>query len=283
MDGEDLREASKAQWSGVAGGWAEGVERREGGPAGAAADWMLAAAALEPGERVLELACGAGDVGLRAAEVVGPTGRVVCSDFAEPMVDVARERARAAGLGHLEARVIDAEELDLGERFDAVLCRMGFMLMSDPAAALRRSCAVLDDGGRIALAVWGPPEANPWLSAVTDAVMETLGAPPPAPGTPGPFALCDRERLRDLITGAGLEDVVIEDVASERRHDSLDDWWAETRRVSGPIGALLSQLQDEDVDAIRDHAFTHARSYVAEDGVRFPASIVAAAARAAGP
>lgn len=177
MDGEDLREASKAQWSGVAGGWAEGVERRENGPAGAAADWMLAAAALEPGERVLELACGAGDVGLRAAERVGPTGRVVCSDFAEPMVDVARERARTAG----------------------------------------------------------------------------------------------------------LEDILIEDVASERRHDSLDDWWAETRRVSGPIGALLSKLADEQVAAIRDHAFTHARPYVTGDGVRFPASIVAAAARAAGP
>lgn len=280
MNGEDLREASRAQWSGVAGGWAEGVERREGGPAGAAADWMLDAARLAPGERVLELACGAGDLGLRAAEAVGPTGRVVCSDFAEPMVDIVRRRAESAVLAQVEARVLDAEDLDLeGESFDAVLCRMGYMLMSDPAAALRGSAAALDRGGRIALAVWGPEAANPWLSAVTDAVMSTLGAPPPAPGTPGPFALSDQDWLRDLIVGAGLADVVIQEVASKRRHHSLEDWWAETRRVSGPIGALLSQLPVEQVAAIREDAFTRAEPYAAGDGVRFPASIVAAVAR----
>lgn len=280
VDGEDLREASRAQWSGVAGGWAEGVERREGGPAGVAADWMLEAVRLEPGERVLELACGAGDVGLRAAEAVGPSGRVVCSDFAEPMVHVVRRRAEAAGLAQLEARVLDAEALDLaGESFDAVLCRMGYMLMSDPAAALRGSAAVLDRGGRLALAVWGPKAENPWLSAVTDAVMSKLGAPPPAPGTPGPFALSDHDRLRDLMVGAGLANVVIEELPAKRRHHSLDDWWAETRRVSGPIGLLLSQLAVEQVAAIREDAFTRAERYVAGDGVRFPASIVAAVAR----
>lgn len=280
MGGEELRKASKAQWSGVADGWAQGAERREGGPSGVAADWMLDAVNLVPGGRVLELACGAADVGLRAAEAVGPTGRVVCSDFAAPMVDVVRERVESLGLEQVEARVLDAEDLRLeGELFDAVLCRMGYMLMTDPAAALRGSGTVLDRGGRLALAVWGSPEANPWLSSVTDAVMNTLGAPPPAPGTPGPFALADHERLRDLIAGAGLDGIVVESVACERRHESLEDWWAETRRVSGPIGALFSQLPDDQVAAIREEAFARAQAHMLEDGaVRFPASVAAATA-----
>lgn len=281
MSEEDLREASRAQWSNVAGGWALAADRREGGPSGAAADWMLRAADLKPGGRVLELACGAGDVGLRAAEAVGSTGRVLCSDFAEPMVEVVRTRADALRMGHLEARVLDAEDLLLdGELFDAVLCRFGYMLMTDPAKALRSSGAALDRGGRLALSVWGPAERNPWLSLITDAVMKSLGAPPPAPGVPGPFALADHDRLGSLVEGAGVEDVVVEDLETERRHESLDDWWADTREVSGPIGALLGQLAEEQVTAIHDEALARAREHVRSDGaVCFPACVAVASAR----
>ena len=244
---------------------------------------MLRAACLAPGDRVLELACGAGDVGLGAAEAVGPTGRVLCSDFAEPMAEIARKRAEALGFEHVEAGVLDAEEPLLGgERFDAVLCRFGYMLMADPAKALHASWAALDRGGRLALSVWGPAERNPWLSLITDTVMKTLGAPPPAPGVPGPFALADHDRLRSQLEGAGFEDVVVEDLETERHHDSLDDWWAETREVSGPIGALLDHLEEAQVSAIQDEAFRGAREHVGSDGsVCFPALIVAAGARRA--
>lgn len=281
MGEDESREASRAQWSGVAEGWASAAERREGGPSGATADWMLAAADLSPGERVLELACGAGDVGMRAAEAVGPSGRVLCSDFAEPMVEVVRERASALGLAQVEARVLDAEELDTGgERFDAVLCRFGYMLMARPADALAGSFEALDPGGRLALAVWGTEESNPWLSLITSAVMKTLGAPPPAPGTPGPFALAGHDRLRELLEGAGFEDVLVDDLPTERRHESLQDWWAETEQVSGPIAALLSQLAEEQVTAIRDDARAGASRYVEDDGaVVFPARITVARAR----
>ena len=242
---------------------------------------MLDAVNLEAGGRVLELACGAGDVGFRAAEAVGPTGRVLCSDFAESMVAIVRDRAEALGLAQVEARVLDAEDLHLsGERFDAVLCRMGYMFMTNPGAALRASGAALDGGGTLALTVWGPPERNPWQSSVTGAVMKALGAPPPAPGTPGPFALADPEHLRELLAAADLGDIQTEAIESERRHESLDDWWAETRRVSGPLGALLSQLPDEQLAEIREDAFSRARPHVQADGtVVFPASVVAARAR----
>ena len=275
-----INDASRSQWSNAAEGWAEGSERREEGPSGAAADWMLEAAAPAPGERVLELACGAGDVGFRAAEAVGGTGRVVCSDFAEPMEEVVRERAAARDLEQVEGRVLDAERLDLGgDRFDVILCRMGLMLMSDPSSALRGSAEALDRDGRLAVAVWGAPDGKPWLSAVTDATMEVLGAPPPAPGAPGPFALADHGRLGGLIAGAGLADVVVEDIESARRHDSLDDWWAEMLRGDGPMGALLSGLPEDRREAIREMAYGLARPCVQDDGaVLFPAVVVGAAA-----
>jgi SAM-dependent methyltransferase len=279
MTDDDPREASRSHWSAVAGGWAEGSERRESGPPGAAADWMLDAAQLAPGDEVLELACGAGDVGLRAAAAVGPDGRVVCSDFAEPMVGVTRERA--AGLGNVEARVLDAEDPQLGdERFDAVLCRFGYMLMADPGRALRATNEALRPGGRVALAVWGPAESNPWLSIVTDALMDALDAPPPGPGTPGPFALGDRARLSGLLSEAGFDAIVVEEIDDERRHDSPEAWWATMVEESGPISALLANLDEAQVETIRTAALTRAQEHTGADGaVRFPARIVVASAR----
>ncbi len=278
---DDFREASHKQWTTAAQGWAAEAERREQGPVGRAADWMLEAAALGPGERVLELACGAGDVGLRAAEAVGPTGHVLCTDFAEPMVDLVRERAAAAGLTQVEARVMDALEPDAGEEsFDAILCRLGFMLMPDPARALRAARGLRAPQGRLALAVWGPAEANRWLSGLFDAVMKTLGAPPPEPGAPGPFALADHDRLRDLLAEAGFEDVRVEDVDGERRYDSAEAWWDDMTAGEGPISGIMGHLTDEQREAIRGAALENARAHAGDDGreLRFPVRLVCALA-----
>ena len=284
MTDDSLREASRTQWARAADGWARESARREDGPSGAAADWMLRAVALEPGERVLELACGTGEVGLRAAAAVGPSGRAVLSDFAEPMVELVRERVSSAGLDQAEARVLDAEDPRLdGERFDAVLCRFGYMLMPDAGRALKASCGVLDRGGRIALAVWGPAERNPWQSLITDAVMKALDAPPPAPGAPSPFALADHERLRGLLADAGFVDIDVEDLDVERPRESVDEWWSGMLGASGPLSALLARLTEAQRAAVRDAAVQGARAYGEPDGsVRFPATVVVASARRTG-
>ena len=164
---QDFDEASRSQWSSAAAGWAAEAERRERGPAGRAADWMLRAAALERGERVLELACGAGDVGLRAAEAVGPEGRVLCTDFAQPMVDLVRERAAAQGLAQVEARVLDAQDPDLGdERFDAVVACNVRAFWTPPAPEWDVVGRVLTPGGRVVVAFsLMDPGAEPRLVA----------------------------------------------------------------------------------------------------------------------
>lgn len=269
----------REHWGTVAAGWVAGAEQREQGPMGAAARWMLDAVALSPGERVLELAGGVGDVGLAAAAAVGPAGRVVCSDYAEAMVEAVR--GRAEGLAQLEARVLDAQDLQLDERFDVVLCRFGYMLMPDPARALRCSREVLVEGGRLALAVWGPGESNRWLSGVTDPLMEVLGAPPPEPGTPGPFALGDPERVRALVSEAGFRDAVVEVLELERRYASLDEWWEGSTAGDGPLSTTLQYLAEDQLERLRSLAFDRASDLVAADGAAvFPAQVVVASARA---
>ena len=275
MGADEFEAASRRHWAGAAEAWAEDSASREEGPAGAAAERMLALAALAPGERVLELACGAADVGLRAAGAVGPTGYVLCTDFVPEMVEAVRERA--GDLRQVEARVHDAQE-PLGETFDAVLCRFGYMLMPDRGRALRATHDALRPGGRVVLAVWGTGEQNPWLSLIFDAVMGVLGAPPPAPGTPGPFALASHDDLSRLLAEAGFEQVTCEDVQSERTYASLEAWWQNFGESAGAVGSLLAQLPAEQLAEIRRRAEAAAEPYTSPDGVVMPASVVVARA-----
>lgn len=280
MSEAEYREASKQQWSEAAPSWARAAEEEETGASGEATAWMLDAADLQPGERVLELACGAGRVGLQAAARVGPDGTVLCTDFSEAMVDAVAERVERLGVPNVGTRVCDAERLELDGQapFDAVLCRFGYMLMADPLQALRESARALRPGGRLVLAVWGPGEANPWLSIILNALIAHLNAPPPQPGQPGPFSLGDPARLRELIEQAGLADVEVAEIEAKQPYDSLAGWWDEILEVSGPLATMLNALPEEDRESIRATALAEAEQFATSDGAVFPAAVVGAKA-----
>ncbi len=124
---------------------------------------LLARAALQPGERVLDVACGTGLVTLPAARAVGREGQVLGVDLAERMVLALRTRAAAAGLPQVVAARMDAERLALPDAsVDVLLCALGLMYLPDPARALREMRRVLRPGGRAVLAVWGARRHCGW-------------------------------------------------------------------------------------------------------------------------
>src|SRR5262249_28837620 len=132
---DELRAQLHRMWDGVATAWAEHAEFTDARGA-AVTERLLQLATPQPGEGVLDLASGAGGMGLAAAGRVGPEGEVVLSDVAAELVAVAGRRAEWRGLGNVSARVLDLERVDEpDDSYDVVFCREGIMLLPDPARA----------------------------------------------------------------------------------------------------------------------------------------------------
>jgi SAM-dependent methyltransferase len=277
---DELRGQLHRMWGAVAGGWAEHAVWADARGA-AVAETMLELATPEPGERVLELACWPGGVGLAAAERVAPGGEVVLSDVAVEMTSIAAARAGALGLDNVSTRELDLEQIDEPDgSYDVVLCREGLMLVPDPARAVREIRRVLRLGGRLALAVWGPRERNPWLGVVFDSVSAHLGTPTPPPGIPGPFSLEDAGSLADLLRDAGLTGIGVREQPTPYHAASFEEWWTRTCALAGPLAQKLAALPEHASQALRARAREAISAYQTPTGLEIPGVSLIAAARA---
>jgi ubiquinone/menaquinone biosynthesis C-methylase UbiE len=244
-------------------------------------EWLVDHVDPRPGQTILELAAGPGDTGFLAAERVGADGRLISTDLSAGMIDAARRGAEARGLGNVELRVMDAQQIDLpDESVDGVISRFAVMLMPDAGAALRGAKRVLRDGGRLAYAVWGPPDRNPWLTALVGAVLQTGHALPGDPfGPGGVFSLAEPDANRALLEGAGFSDVRIEEIPGAMRYDDFDHYWRVQSSVSGPFAILVQSLPAGDVDAIKGVLEPSVEQFSAEDGLRIPSLAIGISAR----
>jgi SAM-dependent methyltransferase len=238
------------------------------GPLGRAA---MDRAALVPGERVVDVGCGCGDSTLELARCVGPAGAALGVDLSAPMLAVAAERARAAGLPQIRFEQADAQTHAFPPAaFDVLYSRFGVMFFSDPVAAFTNLGRALRPGGRLAFVCWRPLAANPWMSVPLGAAARVIPLPPPpVPDAPGPFSFGDGDRVLRILQGAGFADVVID------RHDDtlllgagVDQAVERVLRI-GPAAAALREAADPTVrprvaEAVRAALAPHATA----EGVR---------------
>jgi SAM-dependent methyltransferase len=193
--------------------WVREADRWDGtnGPFG---DAMLEAADLGPGQRVLDVGCGAGSTTVEAARRVAPNGAAVGVDISGPALALARERA--AGLEAVAFIEADAQghPFEPGA-FDAVISRFGTMFFGDPVAAFSNLRHAMRREGRLAVVAWQGPFESEWTAVAINVAIAHFGRPPDlgAPGGPGPFAFADGDRFRSVVTAGGFRDVTLEAIA----------------------------------------------------------------------
>jgi SAM-dependent methyltransferase len=267
---EDYARASYEIWQAMAAGWDR--ERSWMWEASrAVSESMLVALGPAPGQTILELAAGTGETGFAAARVIGPAGRLISTDFAPQMVAAARRESERLGLTNVEHREMDAERMDLDDdTVDGVLCRWGYMLMADAAAALTETRRVLREGGRLSLSVWGDAERNPWASLPAKALSEHAGSPPPNPDDPGIFAMAHPDRVRSLVQNGGFGEPLFEEVEVSWRFEDFDAYWRYVTELAGGIAMVLQAMPGADRDAVRERVERAVGDFRTDGGVELP-------------
>ncbi|MCV0440250.1 MAG: methyltransferase domain-containing protein [Hydrogenophaga sp.] len=200
---------------------------------------LLAHVALQPGEQVLDVACGTGLVSLRAAQAVRPGGQVTGVDLSARMVEAAEQRAQVDPLHPARFLRMDAEQLDLADGgFDVALCAFGLMYLPEPEQAVREMARVVRPGGRIGLAVWGERARCGWsaLFPIVDAEVATEVCPLF-------FRLGQGDALAQLCASAGMAEVRTERIDATLHYASGDEA-CRAAFAGGPVALAWSRFGD---------------------------------------
>lgn len=247
---------------------------------GPAHDAVLAAAGLQPGERVVDIACGTGLVTLPAARAVAPHGRVVATDISQRMVDDTARQAHDQAITNVDTAQRDAEHLgDLATTapFDVALCSLGLMYVPAPATAMDEIVRVLRPGGRVVVAVWGERRNCGWagIFPVVDARVESDVCPMFfALGAPGSLAA--------LAADAGLVEFDERRIHCDLVYDDADSALA-AAFLGGPVALAYSRFDSHTKSSARVEYLASIEPYRDGDGYRIPGEFVIVNARLRGP
>jgi len=228
-------------------------------------------AQVQPGHRVLDVACGTGVLTREAARVVGSTGEVIGLDPNPDMLAVARRVA--PDLTWHEGR---AEAVPFpADRFDAVVSQFGLMFFADPVAALREMRRVVRPGGTITVAVCDGLDRSPGYAVLAELLHRLFGHDV-AQAFRAPFTLGDEERLSAIAHDAALPDARVTSHQGTVRFDTVDAL-VDTERAC--VWTLGGQLDDAQFEHLRREARISFRPFTGEDGMvtfTMPALVVTA-------
>ncbi|HEU0073510.1 MAG TPA: methyltransferase domain-containing protein [Dehalococcoidia bacterium] len=266
---DEQKEQQRRQWGANAASWDAQHERLEKEMA-AVSEWLCREAGLQPGMRVLDMACGSGHPAIDVARLVSPGGSVVATDFAAKMVEATRRRVAAAGLDNAEVQIMDLEEIDYSdESFDAATCRFGLMFCPQPEKAVAEVRRVLKPGGRFVLSVWDEPGESPGQTVLGEAMRRI--SLPPAPvdfDAPGVYQLAPPGKLQRLLEDAGYRSVRVEPLPQEAVYESFDALWGRAMARPGAQRAEIEAMSAAETQRLKDALAEVAQPYTSDGVIR---------------
>lgn len=237
---------------------------------------LIEQARIAPGQSVLDVAGGSGEPSLTIAQAVGPSGFVMCTDAIAEMVAVAEREALERGLKNMQFRQCTADSLPFAdESFDVAVSRLGVMFFPDPVAAVREMLRVIKPGGRVALAVWGKSELNPYSYVVTNVVSRYVPAAAVAPDAPDAFRFAEPGKLAGVLKDAGAIDVTERVVKFDMAAPlSPEEFWDMRSEISESLREKLKTLSSEDRGRLADEVQEAVREFFPDGQMRFPAQML---------
>lgn len=234
---------------------------------------LVAEARLQPGERVLDVACGTGIIARLAAERVGAAGYVAGLDPTPPMLSVARSIPSAIPIRWYET---SAESIPLPDKsFDVVFCQLGLQFIADRAAALREMRRVLVPGGRIYI---NTPVPNPFFDVLDEEIARHVSVEASA-FVHAVFCLNDPQELHDLLADAGLTAPAVRVHAKQINPPAARDFMWHYIHCT-PLMAVAPRTGSAQGDALERDVVAGWRPWSTPDGMSCEQAVLVGTARA---
>jgi len=279
MSSEDLQGEIRKRWGEAASSWQRRTaELRE--MFGPITSELIAAAAIESGDAVLDVAGGTGEPALTIVRKVGPLGAVMCTDISREMLEVAQHEALVQRLENIAFYTTGAESLPFDDAvFDGVTCRLGAMFFSDPVAAVSQMLRVAKPGSKIAFAVWSGYEENPFFSIVDRFLPEGETAPQ-KDDVPGAFRYGEPGKLSSLLEQVGTIETTETLLDFKMRASvSLEQFWPLKVDLSISVKAVLADLSEADGLLLAREVTSALKSYFSSGQLDMPARVLIVSGR----
>lgn len=279
FDAAAYKATTREQWQAAAQAWSDwGGFLRDW--LGGATELMLDLAGVAEGSRVLDVAAGAGDQSIQAAERVGPRGEVLATDISEAILAKARENAARAGLSNIRTQVADGEDLRVAHAsFDAAISRLGLIYFPDLARALSGMREALKPGGSIGAIVYSTPDRNEFFSIPVSVIRRRAALPAPLPGQPGPFSLGSDGIIEARLREAGFRDIVVKKVDAPLRMKDAAECLRFEKESFGALHQMAAKLDDSGKAAAWDEILRSLERFAGPGGFVGPCELLVAAAK----
>jgi len=279
FDAAAYKATTREQWQAAAQAWSDwGGFLRDW--LGGATELMLDLAGVAEGSRVLDVAAGAGDQSIQAAERVGPRGEVLATDISAAILAKARENAARAGLSNIRTQVADGEDLRVARAsFDAAISRLGLIYFPDLPRALSGMREALKPGGSIGAIVYSTPDRNEFFSIPVSVIRRRAALPAPLPGQPGPFSLGSDGIIEARLREAGFRDIVVKKVDAPLRMKDAAECLRFEKESFGALHQMAAKLDDPGKAAAWDEILRSLERFAVPGGFVGPCELLVAAAK----
>ena len=225
------------------------------------------------GQKVLDIGGGSGEPSFTISGIVGPTGSVMYTDPVAGMVETAQAEAGRQGLTNIHFKRCSADALPFADRtFDVAVGRLSAMFFVDPITAVREALRVILEDGYVSFAVWGPKEANPFFSTVTDVMDRFVESARQDPDAPDAFRFAVPGKLAGILENADAKNVIERQLNFQiEAAISFEQFWQLRTEMSGTLREKMAGIAPAQLPTIKQAAADAVRRYFESGTMSFPA------------